>query len=445
MDYHKLLKLKKLKKTKKTKKTGGHYHNVFTVKTHNIGPRNHFFNYYNNIGITYLNPQTYQYQNSRADEQISFDTFLQRGQVQPKTYLSGIVWDRNNPNLIYKSYRNRCQAKLGLPRNLNEYMARTQIADVCLLQEVQPIIINNIEQTSGRLGITNTPWDHDYIYNRTGNNHYVPWNDENAVPQEYNHGCAIAWKRGKFNDIHLLPVTQDTLLSGRSSGWVILTKNNQRYGFLSVHVPIRNNLSTTVLNELDTEIGILARRYDNIIPIIGGDFNKDIRPQNWNNGVQFLNYPNAINNTYLDGQGTNDNWSFSDDIVAVIRENYNNDRSVYGVSPTHYDYQNQNQNVPSDVDFFLSNNQLNYNGLNKTPNVVYQGDIRSYNWQDDLRRDFDHYPLTMNVTIPEPRKKKEEDLLITVADSPKASKKLNAKANAFNPNPNPNAYTYQMV
>ncbi len=58
----------------------------------------------------------------------------------------------------------------------------------------------------------------------------------------------------------------------------------------------------------------------------------------------------------------------------------------------------------------------------------------------DLISDFDHYPLMMNVTIPEPRKKKNKDIKITVADSPKA--KLNPNAKSWT---NSDAYTSQMV
>jgi hypothetical protein len=91
---------------------------------------------------------------------------------------------------------------------------------------------------------------------------------------------------------------------------------------------------------------------------------------------------------------------------------------VYGVRPTHF---------TSSVDFFLSNDQLNYDQLRKIQRVNAGPIINAYNPDHDLVVDFDHYPLMMNIRVPEPREKKKDHISITVADSPKASKKVSKK------------------
>jgi len=420
----------KVKKTKKTKKTGGNDHDVFTLKTHNIGPRNHFFNYYNNIQSSWFD------RNRRAhtisEDKLYFNDFAQRGLLPPKIYTTNQM-DRDNPNVIYKSFNNRCQAKLGLSRNIFEYMQRTEITNVYLLQEVQPM---NNQQNQGSLQINmpnNITSNYDYIYNQTGDAHYVTSNNEHSIPVKITHGCAVVWNTGTFSNSLHRPVTQGTLVR-RSSGWVILTKNNQNFGFLSIHGYINENQARGINNALNHEITSLVRDHPNIIPIIGGDFNQNIKNENWNNGIHFLGWDNA-NGHYLDGRGTNDNHSFIDDIKCLAGPNCDEKQSSkYGVRPKYFN---------TDVDFILSNNRLRFDQLRKIPRVIAGPLINPYNPVLDLVYDFDHYPLMMNIRIPQPRKKKKEDLLITVADSPKASKKLNPKANVFEPNPN--AYTEQMV
>jgi hypothetical protein len=350
-----------------------------------------------------------------ADEQISYNDFAQRGLLPPKIYVSNQM-DRDNPNVIFRSFNNRCQAKLGLSRNIFEYMQRTEITNVYLLQEVQPM---NNQQNQGSLQINmpnNITLNYDYIYNQTGDGHYVTSNNENSIPVKITHGCAVVWNTGTFSNSLHRPVTQGTLVR-RSSGWIILTKNNQNFGFLSIHGYINVNQARGISNALNHEITSLVRDYPNIIPIIGGDFNQDIRNENWNNGIHYLNSANA-NGNYLDGRGTNDNHSFIDRIVGVF-PNAQRDNSVYGVRPTHF---------TSSVDFFLSNDQLNYDQLRKIQRVNAGPIINAYNPDHDLVVDFDHYPLMMNIRVPEPREKKKDHISITVADSPKASKKVSKKS-----------------
>ena len=422
----------KVKKSKKTKKTGGNNHDVFTLKTHNIGARNHFFNYYNNIQSSWFDPNR-QAHAIPEDIRISYNEFSQRGLVPPKIFVSNHM-DRIMPTKIFRSFKNRCQTKLGLSRNILEYMQRTEIANVYLLQEVQPM---NNQQNQGYLQ-TNMPnninitLNYEYRYNQTGHEHFVASNNEHSRPEKITHGCAVVWNSDTFSASFYRPVTQGSL-AGRSTGWVILTKNNQNFGFLSIHGFIDEDRAEGINRELNSEISSLVRDYPNIIPIIGGDFNQDIRNVNWDNGIDYLNSANA-NGNYLDGQGTNDNHSFKDDIQP-ISPNSNRDRSIYSVRPTHF---------TSSVDFFLSNDQLDFDNLQKIQRVR-AGVINPYDLNYDLISDFDHYPLMMNVTIPESRKKKKVwNPSITVADSPKASKKVSKKS-TLNPNANAWNYTDQIV
>ena len=411
---------KKTKKTKqsagakKTKQSGGVVAE-FTITTHNIGPRNHRFDYYNHVETGNILPPG----GISSGERLTYNEFTQSGIAPPKTYRAFHKTDNT------KFWDNRCQGKLVLQRNLKNYLSRTKPRDVFLLQEVQegwPRIPH-----TGTIHIKHpdkTEVIYRYCYNRTGHAHYVMfegWNDlgkpiinEDRVPRKIEHGCAVVWNSFKFKDVKF-----ENVKTKRSSGqWAILETRltKQKYAFLSIHGKIKDETEVQYRNAakfidgLYEDIETIKKSYPTIIPIISGDFNIDLNEEpesKWEmQNIQYIddekeneemrktirilndNDLSRPPNRYLDGNGTNDNISYMDNMWKIGSARR---ISKYAIRPSSF--------AGNNVDFVLSNGNLNYKEFRKVHGKVpISNRMEDYNYDKDLLNDFDHFPLEMTIS-----------------------------------------------
>ena len=235
----------------------------FSVVTHNIGPANQRWVHYN-------------YENK-----------------PPKIFYEG---PRNR-------YTNACFVKQNkkIHRNFETYYPNQEKYDIYLLQELQ----EGDEDNEELIFSANKIFSDNYkgYYTTTGSVVYLVGNvkdlvlgntesnfsvvrseneNEKSNIKRIIHGAAVIWNSDKFKFVRAIPsgvgFPSYDGLTKRATPWVILETIDKttQYAFLSIQCPIDDEIREKGVETRDALIKSIEKLPNHVIPVIGGDLNKDL-------------------------------------------------------------------------------------------------------------------------------------------------------------------------
>jgi len=400
-----IVKIKKTKKTKKKTMYGGHPN--FTIVTHNIGPANQRWVHYN--------------------------------------------YENKPPKIFYeekKKYMNACFVKQNedINRNFETYYPNQEKYDIYMLQELQEgdedkdLVFSGINDYKGYYTTTgNVPYlvgnVEDLVLGNTEENSSQLYSeDPDSKIKRIIHGAAVIWNTNKFTFVETIPsnvgFASTDGLTKRATPWVILKTidNNTKYAFLSIQCPIDDKIREKGVETRDALIKSVEKLPADVIPVIGGDLNKDLinEPYTPNTPKPSLDkkYKGIKKFYYIPHECilTNYNWSFK--YKTEIGTNPDTRKPIYE-EISEIPKGGLSNEYNGCVDFFLISRRklskfyLNYSNvkvnrglmamhrIENNKNFIREklhkdgnGGMKFYDPTYEMKQDFDHASISMEISNP---------------------------------------------
>jgi hypothetical protein len=333
-------------------------------------------------------------------------------------------------------------------RNFETYYPNQEKYDIYMLQELQEgdedkdLVFSGINDYKGYYTTTgNVPYlvgnVEDLVLGNTEENSSQLYSeDPDSKIKRIIHGAAVIWNTNKFTFVETIlsnvGFASTDGLTKRATPWVILKTidNNTKYAFLSIQCPIDDKLREKGVETRDVLIKSMEKLPADVIPVIGGDLNKDLINEPYTTNTDKLSpsldkkYKGIKKFYYIPHECilTNYNWSFK--YKTETGTNPDTRKPIYE-EISEIPKGGLSNEYNGCVDFFLISRRklskfyLNYSNvkvnrglmamhrIENNKNFIREklhkdgnGGMKFYDPTYEMKQDFDHASISMEISNP---------------------------------------------